>query len=160
MGFTGRIGCGGPTIGVGGPTIGVGGPTIGVGGPTMDMGGPIIGPRHLTLASITALAASTRPSPVAVSGPAVAGNPPVEVLQLPAVTSRAVLRKMSLMAAGFRLGHACLISAATPASCGAAAEVPLNTPHPSLLVVSSPLGNMPPCNPPGDGVASISSPGW
>ena len=47
---------------------------------------------------------------------------------------------MSLTSAGVSPGQACLISAQTPASCGAAAEVPLNAAQPSLVAVSSPFG--------------------
>src|SRR5712671_4509802 len=104
----------------------------------------MIGPRHCTFASITALCASTRPVPVARSGPTVAtfppAGPPGTVLQCPVVTSRAVLFMMFLTCAGVSEGQACLIRAATPASCGAAADVPLKAAHPSLLVVSSPFG--------------------
>ena len=60
---------GGGTVIVGG-TIGGG---IVIGGGTVIVGPTIIGPRHLTFANITALCASTSPSPVAVSGPTVAG---------------------------------------------------------------------------------------
>src|SRR3954468_5702805 len=115
------------------------------------MGGPIvigvIGPRHLTFANRTALCASTKPLPVAKSGPAPAGLPvgfKAVPLHLPVVTSRAVVIRILFTCAGVSLGQACLIKAAAPANCGAAAEVPLNAAHPSLLAVSSPFGCAPP----------------
>ena len=47
---------------------------------------------------------------------------------------------IALISLGVSFAHACLMSAATPANCGAAAEVPLNAAHPSLFAVSSPFG--------------------
>jgi len=40
---------------------------------------------------------------------------------------------MSFTSAGVSFGQACLMSAATPASCGAAAEVPLMAAQPSVV---------------------------
>ncbi len=61
---------------------------------------------------------------------------------------------IALISLGVSFAHACLMSAATPANCGAAAEVPLNAAHPSLFAVSSPFGKTPPAFD-----TSISSPG-
>src|SRR5882757_4695052 len=93
---------------------------------------------HCSLALSTAFSASTSPLPVAVSGPTVADAPLLLVLQRPVVTSFAVLIRMERTCAGLRCGQACFTSAAAPASCGAAAEVPLKAAQPSLLAVSSP----------------------
>ena len=70
---------------------------------------------HFLTAYSTALAALTRPEPVARSwpGPALLEN---RGLQLPVVTSVAVLTIASATWAGFRPGTAARIRAATPAS--------------------------------------------
>ena len=54
---------------------------------------------------------------------------------------------MSLTWAGVSPGAACLIRAQIPATCGAAAEVPLNAAQPSLFAVSSPSGCVLPAYP-------------
>src|SRR6516162_3703257 len=98
----------------------------------------VIGPKHWILADRTAFWASTRPLPLAKSGPGPAAFPPGESavpLHLPAVTSCAVFMRMLLICAGVSLGQACLTKAAAPASCGAAADVPLKAAQPSLLAV-------------------------
>src|SRR5215207_5641574 len=102
-----------------------------IGGGITLMGGS--GPRHWIFAESTALCASTSPLPVEASGPTTEVTPAgvsAVPLHLPVVTSRAVFIMISLICLGVSFPHACLMSAATPASCGAAAEVPLKAAHP------------------------------
>ena len=106
-----------------------------------------IGPRQRSLAISTAACASTSPATVATSKPGPAAAPLLAGLQVPAVTSIADRRMMSRTSAGVSRAQACLISAATPASCGAAAEVPLIAAQPSSAAVSSLFGCVPPAKP-------------
>src|SRR5829696_4047967 len=82
------------------------------------------------MAMIHAHLASTRPAPVAASGPGPAASPMAEV---PAVTSLAKSTSLFLTSAGLRVGFFAKRRATTPATCGHAAEVPLNSPQPSLF---------------------------
>src|SRR5690606_11467296 len=104
-------------------------------------------------ARATTAAASTRPWPVARSGPSTASCPKVGWL-VPAVTSRAVSRSTSRTRSGAAPGMTSASSAHTPASWGAAAEVPLKAAQPSSGRVSSPCGWVPPALP-----RSMSQPG-
>ena len=86
--------------------------------------------------TLTARAASTRPKPVAPSGPGPAIFPWAFV---PTRMSRAVYFRMFLTWSGVKVGSASFSSAQTPATIGLAAEVPLNAPHPPCLSRVAPL---------------------
>src|SRR5579872_1511229 len=89
--------------------------------------------------------ASTNPAPAAPVSLGSAGSPTPSSLLAgfaePRVTLRAERRKTDLISDEVSLGFFSSRSAQTPASCGAAADVPLNTPQPSLGPVASPGGS-------------------
>src|SRR5262249_55425145 len=101
---------------------------------------PVIPISDMLYAPHTAPVASTRPAPVASSSPGVAGSPAIGCksgtgLHMPATISRAEPNSAAFMSPGVAEGTTCLTNAATPASCGAAADVPLNAAQPSFGAV-------------------------
>jgi hypothetical protein len=79
---------------------------------------------------------------------------PQTALADPPLTSTAVSCSTARTSAGVSRGQACFTSAHAPAIWGAAADVPLMAAQPSLPVVSSPAGCVPPARP-----TSIAQPG-